>query len=124
MRLQAVKLAHDSSGHQGSERTMEILRRRCFWVGKTRDILQHCLSCQRCQFAKAPAVKAHQPLQHLTATYPLEILAMASGGREHVGAHGCFHQVDSSGIKQQKQKVVNVLINESIMKYGAPTQLH
>ena len=89
-RLQAMELARDKSGHQGPERT-EILRKRCYWVGMTRDVLEYCVSCQRCQFAKAPAVKTHQPLQHLRARFPLEIVAMdfnqlerAADGREHV----------------------------------------
>ena len=28
---QALKLAHDGNAHQGTERTLELLRRRCYW---------------------------------------------------------------------------------------------
>ena len=55
-RVPALRLAHDRSGHQGPERTTEILRKRCYWLGMYNDVLHYCESCQRCQFAKSPAV--------------------------------------------------------------------
>ena len=133
-RLAAMRLAHDKAGHQGPERTTEILRRRCFWVGMSSDVLQYCLSCQRCQHAKAPAVKTHQPLQHLTARYPLEIVAMdftqlerASDGREHVLVLTDVFTKWAVAVPvpdQTTKTVVKVLINDWILRYGAPHQLH
>ncbi|GFS19132.1 Pol polyprotein [Elysia marginata] len=134
IRQQAMVLAHDRAGHQGPERTIEILRRRCFWVGMSHDVLQYCLSCQRCQCAKAPAVKPHQPLQHLTAHYPLQIVAMdftqlerASDGREHVLVLTDIFTKWTVAVPvhdQTTKTVVKVLINDWILKYGAPQQLH
>ncbi|GFS23840.1 Pol polyprotein [Elysia marginata] len=134
IRQQAMVLAHDRTGHQGPERTIEILRIRCFWVGMSNDVLQYCLSCQRCQCAKAPAVKAHQPLQHLTAQYPLQIVAMdftqlerASDGREHVLVLTDIFTKWTVAVPvhdQTTKTVVRVLINDWILKYGAPQQLH
>ena len=90
-RVPAWRLALDRSGHQGPERTTEILLKRCYWLGTYNDVLHYCQSCQRCKFAKLPAVKALQPLLHLTARFPLEIVAMdftqlerAADGRELV----------------------------------------
>ena len=65
----ALRIAHDKSGHQRPERTTEILRKRFYLLGMHKDVIYYCLSCQRYQFAKSPAVKAHQPLQHLKARY-------------------------------------------------------
>ena len=133
-RLQAMELARDKLGHQGPERTTETLCKRCYWVGMTRDVLEYCVSCQRCQFAKAPAVKVHQPLQHLRARFPLEILAMdftqlerAADGREHVLVLTDVFTKWTVAVPvsdQTTKTVVKVLIHEWIYRYGAPHQLH
>ncbi|KAK3766690.1 hypothetical protein RRG08_042468 [Elysia crispata] len=129
-----MELVHDKSGHQGPERTTEIPRKRCYWVGMTRDVLEYCVSCQRCQFAKAPAVKPHQPLLHLRAHFPLEIVAMdftqlerAADGREHVLVlTDVFTKwtVEVPFFDQTTKTIVKVLIHEWINRYGAPHQLH
>ncbi|KAK3768942.1 hypothetical protein RRG08_060378 [Elysia crispata] len=133
-RLQAMELAHDKSEHQGQERTTETLCKRCYWVGMTRDVLEYCVSCQRCQFTKAPAVKAHQPLQHLRARFPLEIVAMdftqlerAADGREHVLVLTDVFTKWTVAVPvsdQTTKTVVKVVIHKWIYRYGAPHQLH
>ena len=133
-RVPALRLAHDRSGHQGPERTTKILRKRCYWLGMYNDVLHYCESCQRCQFAKSPAVKAHQPLQHLTARFPLEIVAMdftqlerAADGRELVLVLTDVFTKWTIAVPvpdQTAKTVVKVLIEEWISRYGAPHQLH
>ena len=130
----AMELAHDKSEHQGQERTNEIVRKRCYWVGMTRDVLEYCVSCKHCQFAKAPAVKAHQPLQHLCVRFPLEIVAMdftqlerASDRREHVLVlTDAFTKwtVAVPVSEQTTKTVVKDLIHEWINQDGGPHQLH
>lgn len=57
-REQALRLAHDvpMAGHLGRERTLARLRRRFWWLGLTRDTVEHCRTCSECQ--KTRTVKA------------------------------------------------------------------
>ncbi len=43
---------HQEHGHQGVERTTELVRQCCFWPGLTSDVAQWCRECERCQAAK------------------------------------------------------------------------
>ncbi|GFO29471.1 Pol polyprotein [Plakobranchus ocellatus] len=88
-----LKLAHDGAGHQGSDRTLQLLRRRCYWPQMADDVQKYCNQCHRCQIAKKPGIGigVHQTQGHLLATAPLEIVAMdfiklepASDGGEDV----------------------------------------
>jgi len=130
----ALWLAHDRCGHQGPERTLELLRRRCYWPSMSRDTYQYVRECPRCQCAKSPAIKVHQPLGHLHATRPLEILAMdftflerSSDGRELVLVlTDAFTKwtVAQPVPDQSARTVLKVLVRDWITKFGAPEQLH
>ncbi|KAL1280061.1 hypothetical protein QQF64_014661 [Cirrhinus molitorella] len=52
--LQGEVLAqvHQGHGHQGIDRTTELIRQRCYWPGLTADVAQWCRECERCQAAK------------------------------------------------------------------------
>lgn len=43
---------HQQHGHQGIERTGELVRQRCYWPGMSSDIVSWCQECERCQFSK------------------------------------------------------------------------
>ncbi|KAL1264143.1 hypothetical protein QQF64_004498 [Cirrhinus molitorella] len=43
---------HQDHGHQGVERTTELVRQRCFWPGMTAEVKSWCQECERCQVAK------------------------------------------------------------------------
>ena len=36
---------HDNHGHQGKERTTELIRQRCYWPKMRQDIDQWCKQC-------------------------------------------------------------------------------
>ena len=91
LRSEVLRLGHECNGHQGADRFLQLLRRRCFWPGMDGDVRSHCLECQRCQQGKLPATKVYQPTGHLLATSPLDIVAMdftlmdmAADGTENV----------------------------------------
>lgn len=67
---------HQEHGHQGVERTLALLRSRCYWPGMSSDIARWCQQCERCQVAKDVHPKAHTPLGRLLASHPNEILAI------------------------------------------------
>lgn len=78
-------------GHQGKDRTVELVKRRCYWPGMVRDVEQWYQECQWCILAKAVQPKVRSLMGTLQASRPNEILAVdftmlepASDGRENV----------------------------------------
>ena len=90
--------------------------------------------CPRCQQAKTPAIKTHQPLGQLSATRPLQLVAMdfsllerASDGRELVLVLTDTFTKWTVAIPvtyQSAKTVVKVLVEDWITKFGVPEQLH
>lgn len=81
----------DHQGHQGIERTTNLICSRFNWTGMRKDIEEYCKTCKRCSIAKMPSPRVSVPMNHLLANEPNEILAMdytllepASDGRENV----------------------------------------
>ena len=72
---QFLSIAHEASGHQGSDRTILILSDSAYWVGMARDVNNHCSQCYKCQICKAPASKPI-PLQPVVTTRPWEMVAV------------------------------------------------
>ena len=129
-----MQLAHDLVAHLGPERTLKQLRQRVFWPGMQRDVFKYVRECPRCQQAKAPAIKMHQPLGQLTATRPLQLVCMdftllerAEDGTEVVLVlTDAFTKwtVAKAVPDQTAATVVRVLLEEWITKFGVPEQLH
>ena len=130
----ALQLAHDQSGHQGPDRTYNIIRARCYWPNLLDSVREHCRCCERCQVTKRQAVPIHQPPGHLVATQPLEVVAMdflkldqASDGKEDVLVMTDVFTKWTVAVAtkdQTAQSVVKALISEWIVHYGVPLRLH
>ena len=43
-----IILAHDYSGHNGSRRTYNCLKRQYYWPGMRKQIFRHCKKCKEC----------------------------------------------------------------------------
>ena len=43
-----IILAHDYSGHNGSRRTYNCLKRQYYWPGIRKQIFRHCKKCKEC----------------------------------------------------------------------------
>ncbi|KAI3366993.1 hypothetical protein L3Q82_009626 [Scortum barcoo] len=67
---------HQEHGHQGIERTTELVRQRCYWPGMSSDIKSWVQQCERCQVAKDSGRVPHSFMGHLLASRPNEILAI------------------------------------------------
>ncbi|KAI2657814.1 Retrovirus-related Pol polyprotein from transposon opus [Labeo rohita] len=57
---------HDSHGHQGKDRTEELVKRHCYWPGMMRDVERWCRECQRCILAKAAQPKTKGEILKVT----------------------------------------------------------
>ncbi|KAK3561697.1 hypothetical protein QTP86_012539 [Hemibagrus guttatus] len=131
---QVLKNVHDQMGHQGIERTLGLLRQRCFWGGMYEDIEQWVKRCQRCVLAKMPQPKIRAPWASFLASRPLEVVAVdfttlepATDGRENVLVVTDVFTKFSQAFPTRDQKAettAKILLREWFLKYGVPQRLH
>ena len=75
-------------GHPGIDKTVALVRERCYWSGMVSDIKQMVRNCRRCICRKARAQIA--PLIPIETTQPMELLCIdyllvePSAGYEHL----------------------------------------
>lgn len=129
--LQSV---HDNMGHQGVERTLGLLRQRCYWVGMYNAVDQWVKKCQRCVLSKMPQPKIKAPWTPFLASHPLEVVAMdfttlepASDGRENVLVVTDVFTKFSQAFPTRDQKAdttAKIILKEWFLKYGVPQRLH
>jgi hypothetical protein len=72
----ALQGLHDKNGHQGIERTFNLIQKRCFWPHMLKDIRSYCQKCERFAVSKIPPPKTHASMGHLSASEPLECIAI------------------------------------------------
>ena len=125
---------HQEHGHQGMERTTELVRRRCYWPGMTADIKQWVQRCERCQVAKGAGGMATCPMGHLLASRPNDIVAMdftvlepSRGGVENVLVMTDVFSKYTVAVPTRDQTastVAKVLLNEWFFRFGVPSRIH
>lgn len=59
---------HQNNGHQGVDRTLELLRQRCYWLGMTSDVKHWCQIYQWCQAIKDSGPLARSFMGHFLAS--------------------------------------------------------
>ena len=125
---------HDECGHQGLERTFELVRSRCFWPNMYEDITTYCKQCRRCRLSKERFPKLKTTMKHLLATKPNELVCMdftllekSSDGIENVLVITDAFTKWTRTIPTKDQKaetVAKILIKEWFYQYGVPKRLH
>lgn len=125
---------NDGMGHEGSERTLHLIRDRCYRPGIHSDVQAWIKKSERCTLSKEPLPRVRPAMGHLLATRPLDVLAMdftllepATDGRENVlvmtDVFTKFTQQflpETSGrAPQLKYSLRNVFF-----KYGVPLRIH
>lgn len=134
LKKEVLTEVHQRHGHQGVERTLELLRQRCYWPGMTSDVVSWCQNCERCQVAK----NSHRPVRslmgHVLASKPNEILAMdytvlepTRNGVENVLVMTDVFSKYTLAIPTRDQRastVAQVLVVEWFSKFGVPARIH
>ncbi|KAK3544562.1 hypothetical protein QTP86_016933, partial [Hemibagrus guttatus] len=131
---QVLRIVHDQMGHQGVERTLGLLKQRCYWVGMYDAVERWVKTCQRCVLAKMPQPKIQAPWTPFLASQPLEVVAMdfttlepASDGRENVLVVTDVFTKFSQAFPTRDQKAnttAKILLKEWFLKCGVPQHLH
>lgn len=125
---------HNHAGHQGCERTLSLIQKRCYWPTMVKDVELYCKSCERCMVAKAPIPSIRTPITSLLAYQPQDILAIdftimepSSDGRENVLVMTDIFSKFTQAVPTKDQKaltVAKVLIKEWFFHYGIPRRIH
>ena len=132
MKAEVLQQLHDQMGHQGSERTLQLLRARVYWPGMTADVEAYIQRCQRCHMNRRPPRVSLAG--HLLASRPLQILAIdytkldsPRSGRENVLVMQDIFTKFTVAVPTRDQTastVVRALVQEWFQKYGVPERIH
>lgn len=134
LREEVFHQLHHNHGHQGTERTTELIWERCYWPGMWKTIKQWCQLCERCSLSKNTQPRVRAPMGHLLACKPNQILAIdftclepARDGRENVLVLTDVFSKFTQAIPTRDQRastVAEVLVREWFYKYGVPARIH
>lgn len=120
MKKEVLIQAHQQHGHQGTERTLELLRQWCFWPGMASDVARWCQLCERCQVAKDNHPTAQSFMGHL-GSQPARI------GQENVLIMTDIFSKYTLAVPTSDQRaptVARVLVGEWFSKFGVPGRIH
>ena len=71
-----LRSVHDDMGHQGLERTMELLREWVYWPTMAADATKWVAQCTRCQVAQDNYVTPKLKIGHLEYNNPMDLLCL------------------------------------------------
>ncbi|RXN26456.1 Transposon Ty3-I Gag-Pol poly [Labeo rohita] len=134
MKHEVLTQLHQQHGHQGVERTSQLVRQRCYWPGMSADIARWCQECERCQCAKGFPTAPGSFMGHLLAARPNEILALdftvlepSRSGLENVLVMTDIFTKYTLAVPTRDQRaetVAQVLVVEWFCKFGVPGRIH
>ena len=121
-------------GHQGRDRTLEILKTRCYWVGMVRDVQEYVSKCTVCSIAKPAGIGIRAPPSSILASRPLEMVSMDftllerdKHGYENVLVLTDTYTRFAVAVPTRNQTaatVARVLVDRWFSTFGVPERLH
>ena len=123
---------HDDLGHQERDRTMSLVKQRCFWPGMDTFIKNKVASCGRCIRRKAGSDRSE--LVNISSTAPMEIVCLdflsierSKGGFEKVLVitdHFSRYAQAIPTRNETAKTTARVLFDHYIVHYGFPARIH
>lgn len=134
LQTEVLTALHDDHGHQGVDRTVSLVRQRCYWPFMRKDVDRWCRECRRCVVAKATQPKLRTFMGSLLASSPLEIVAIdfsilekSSDGKDNLlvvtDVFSKFAQAYPTA-DQKSSTVARVLTEQWFYTYGVPLRIH
>uniref|UniRef100_A0A3P8UAF7 Gypsy retrotransposon integrase-like protein 1 n=1 Tax=Amphiprion percula TaxID=161767 RepID=A0A3P8UAF7_AMPPE len=133
LRFMVFKSLHIDMGHQGIERTLDLVRSRFFWPRMAAEIEARIKSCDRCVRRKALPERS-APLINIKTTRPLELLCMDYLSLEPDQSnikdilvftdHFTKFAIAIPTTNQKAKTVAKCLWENFIVCYGIPERLH
>ena len=84
------KSYHDDHGHQGRDRSLALIKQRCYWPGMTKYVQKKVQQCAKCSRRKTRPTKAAE-LVNITSSTPVELVCIdylslerSKGGYENI----------------------------------------
>ncbi|KAK7898384.1 hypothetical protein WMY93_019237 [Mugilogobius chulae] len=134
LKEEVLQQLHHGHGHQGLERTTDLVRQRCYWPLMHKEIKDWCQRCERCTLAKASMPQTRVAMGHLLASRPNEVLAIdftlleaSRDGKENVLVMTDVFSKFTQAVATKDQRastVADVLVHEWFYKFGVPGRLH
>ncbi|CAI5693109.1 unnamed protein product [Oreochromis niloticus] len=74
LKAEVLRGIHDDAGHQGQFRSLDLARKRFFWLNLGRDVRDHVRGCQRCVVRKTIEPEGRAPLVSVSSSRLLELV--------------------------------------------------
>ena len=125
---------HDHMGHQGIDRTLDLLRERVYWPSMAKDAQDWVTNCRHCQIARGDYNQPKPKIGHLEAHNPLDLVCLdftkidpSKTGKENVLVITDAFTKFSLAVctpNQTAKTVAKVLVEKWFHVYGVPTRIH
>ena len=129
-----LRSVHNDMGHQGLERTLELLRGRVYWPTMADDVSQWVSHCTCCQMAQGTYTDPKPKIGQLESNNPLDLLCLdftkidpSKTGKENVLVMMDAFSKFSITVVTPNQKTLTVakdLVEKWFHMYGIPSRIH
>ena len=129
-----LRSVHNDMGHQGLERTLELLRERVYWPMMADDASKWVSRCTCCQVAQGTYTDPKPKIGQLESNNPLDLLCLhftkvdpLKTGKENVLVMTDAFSKFSVAVVTLNQKALTVakaLVEKWFHVYGIPSRIH
>ena len=122
---------HNHMGHQGIDRTLDLLREWVYWPSMAKDAQNWATNCRHCQIARGDYNQPKPKIGHLEAHNPLDLVCLdftkidpSKTGKENVLVITDVFTKFSLAVctpNQTAKTVAKILVEKWFHVYGVPT---
>ena len=102
---------HDHMGHQGMDRTINLLKERVYWPSMVKDAQNWVTGCHLCQVARGDYNQPKPRIGHLEANNPLDLVCLD------------FTKIDPSKTGKENVLVITDAFSKFSLAFCTPNQM-